>query len=58
MGICFFSPQILSGSLTEVRFAWPEKSEIDETDGTHEMHQIGEKVYKSNEVAYINGKYG
>lgn len=43
--------QILSGSLTEVRFAWPDKDGEDQ-----EMRVIGETDLHTNDVTYMSGK--
>lgn len=43
--------QILSGSLTEVRFAWPDKDKEDQ-----EMRVIGETDLHTNDVTYMSGK--
>lgn len=44
---CFM--KMLRGSLQEIRFDWP-KNEGDQ------LKEIGRKILRENEVAYINGK--
>lgn len=54
-----FFRQILTGSLKETSFEWPEKTSTAndlDPDDIHEMVKKGESIYKSEEVAYINGK--
>lgn len=44
---CFM--KMLQGSLEEIRFAWPEKTD-------EELKEIGRKRLNVNEVTYMNGK--
>lgn len=58
---------MLSGNLTEIKFAWPEVSNAPDTISStsesnvsneynyQEMQVIGETELSTNEVAYING---
>lgn len=48
---CFM--KILQGSLSEVRFAWPDQSETVEEES--ELRKISENALQENEVCYING---
>lgn len=49
---------MLSGSLYEVRFAWPQQRSDGEDEHQNEpegMKIISESELKTNQVAYING---
>lgn len=54
---------MLSGSLTEVQFDWPQKMKnTNQTEHAHsaaedKMKMIQETTLKENEVAYINGRF-
>nr|CAD7459880.1 unnamed protein product [Timema tahoe] len=56
---CFM--KVLQGSLSEVRFSWPEDcpskddDNLQETGGTRELHEIGRNSLRTNDVCYING---
>ena len=45
---------MLSGSLSEIRFEWPQKEGQDDNTNT-EMKVLEENQLKTNDVAYING---
>lgn len=46
---------MLSGSLHEVRFKWPESEEIS-IENVEAMKVLSEKELIKDDVAYINGK--
>lgn len=57
--------KILAGNLTEVRFAWPEKSSADGDDADEEeelqfraMCETGRTVLETDSVCHINGQCG
>lgn len=62
-----FSPsQVLSGNITEVRFAWPNNKingakDVEQTSPSEmdyqEMQVIGETELSTNDVTYINGEF-
>jgi cysteine dioxygenase len=56
--------KVLAGNLTEVRFAWPEKSSTAERDHEHDydydqqlqpMCELGRTVLETDSVCHING---
>ncbi|CAG2107755.1 unnamed protein product [Medioppia subpectinata] len=59
---CFM--KMLTGSLHEIRFEWPEKKSSadglnnNKEDKTEEMKVLDENVMKTNAVAYINDEIG
>nr|CAD7574515.1 unnamed protein product [Timema californicum] len=59
---CFM--KVLQGSLSEVRFSWPEDSpskdddNIQETGGTRELNEICRNSLRTNDVCYINDSLG
>nr|CAD7606879.1 unnamed protein product [Timema genevievae] len=59
---CFM--KVLQGSLSEVRFSWPEDSpskdddNLQETGGTRELHEICRNSLRTNDVCYINDSLG
>lgn len=50
--------KILAGQLTEVRFAWPEKSADGENDDDQlqPMHETGRTLLETESVCHINGQ--
>jgi len=56
---------MLSGSLAEIRFAWPDESEAQNTENSddgddeclnhHELKELSRNSLNVNDVAYING---
>lgn len=49
---CFM--KMLTGSLCETRFEWPEKKE---TEDPTPMREISRTMLRTNEVCYINGNF-
>lgn len=54
--------KILAGQLTEVRFAWPEKStscggDDDDDEQLQPMCEIGRTVLETDGICHINGQY-
>ena len=47
---------MLSGSLHEIRYEWPNADKSNKSDATQEMKVLDENHMKTNDVAYINGK--
>ena len=57
---CFM--KVLQGTLTEVRFAWPEVNKMAhncDANGNDQkvLEEMSREQLELNEVAYINGKY-
>jgi len=53
---CFM--KVLAGSLTEIRFEWPEAEPSEKDDDVREMKVAGENDLGVNEVTYINDTLG
>nr|CAD7431893.1 unnamed protein product [Timema monikensis] len=59
---CFM--KVLQGSLSEVRFSWPEDSpskdddNLQKTGGTRELNEICRNSLRTNDVCYINDSLG
>jgi cysteine dioxygenase len=57
---CFM--KVLQGTLTEVRFAWPDANKMaqnrdDNGNDQKILEEMSREELELNEVAYINGKY-
>lgn len=48
---CFM--KMLTGSLCETRYEWPEKKDDEDANP---MREISRSILRTNEVCYINGK--
>jgi cysteine dioxygenase len=54
---CFM--KVLHGSLSEVRFAWPEEGKVSEGEGGEEgMREISRNQLKTNSVCYMSDELG